>query len=617
MKRIWCSLIILFFSLSLEAQLTVVPDDFSLIKLESGVLFLEDTTTQLTPDEAYFKFSNGDFVDANGFLNFGFSKSAIWLAIPLKKSGKKDLDAILEIANHSIDFVDFFRLDGQSLTLLEQSGDFVPRKDWKTQFATPSTKVYLYPGDSAVFFVRAFKPTGAMSLPVYVWYRPERVLNAQRGNLYTGIFSGITLLLSLYTLLLFYQFKQSIYIFYSLYILSMTVYLWAGTGFTEFWFWPQNILIQNSITAIASALVFIFLSLFSYKYLNLIAKSFHGAFLISAVVFVALLLIANMFFPAYFSNNSQLFLNVFYVVVVFQQLNLFTAAFRKYKEDKRYYGFFIIAYSIPYLAVLSKLLIEFGVLPDFSRTMNPMLFGFIIDVILFAFALTYQLRNMYLDRQLLLEKQVLVAKELVSARVTGEETEKKRIAQELHDDVGFKLSSLKQELEQKITDPSIFSKLSEVISHTREITHNLYPGSLKFLGIKRAIVNLVNEIKTTASFKIDLEFYDFPDRLTPSHELHLYRIVQEGLNNILKYADCTQVNVDFFTHDSGHVITIEDNGVGFDKSVVGEGIGLQSIRSRVEMLGGKFEIDTQKGRGTVLIIELPLVNNTDQNIDDH
>lgn len=617
MKRIWFNVLILFFSLSLEAQLTEIPDDFSLIKLEHGVSFLEDTTTQFTPDEVYFKYSNQDFTDANGFLNFGFSKSAIWLAIPLKKGGKNDLDAILEIANHSIDFVDFFRLDGQSLTLLEQSGDFVPRKDWKTQFATPSTKIYLYPGDSAVFFVRAFKPTGAMSLPVYVWDRPERVLNAQRGNLYTGIFSGITLLLSLYTFLLFYQFKQAIYIFYSLYILSMTVYLWAGTGFTEFWFWPQNILIQNSITAIASALVFIFLSLFSFKYLNLKARSFHGSFLLSAVIFVSLLLIANMFFPTFFSQNSQFFLNVFYLIVVLQQFNLFTAAFRKYKEDRRYYGFFIIAYSIPYLAVLSKLLIELGVLPDFSRTMNPMLFGFIIDIILFAFALTYQLRNMYLDRQELLEKQVMIAKELVSARVTGEETEKKRIAQELHDDVGFKLSSLKQELEQKISDPTVFKKLSEVISHTREITHNLYPGSLKFLGIKRAIVNLVNEIKVLGSFQINLEFYDFPDRLSPSHELHLYRIIQEGLNNIIKYANCTLVNVDLFMHDSGYVITIEDNGEGFDINQTSEGIGLQSIRSRVEMLSGKFTIDTQKNRGTVLIIELPLAINTDQNFDDN
>ncbi|GAB5557270.1 MAG: hypothetical protein SchgKO_14830 [Schleiferiaceae bacterium] len=610
MRRNWYSLFLLF-AFHFSAQAGEWVDSTQWVNVTAELMVLEDTSTQMTPEEVYYAYADNQFHDPKGFVNFGFSKSAVWLALPLRNQSGKDLDGILEVANHSLDFVDFFRLDGERLVLLEQTGDFIPRENWKTQFPTPSTRIFLFDADSAVFFVRVFKPTGAMSTPVYLWDRKARVSNAQRGNLYTGIFSGITLLLCLYTLLLFAQFKQKIYLYYALYILSMTVYLWAGTGFTEFWFWPKNILVQNSITAVASAFVFVFLSTFSMEYLKLKWKHFQGKLAWISVWIIAVLIVANYIFPSFFSQKASSILVFFYALVVIQQINFLVAGITRFSSDRRYYGFFIAAYIIPYLGVLSKVLIEIGYLPDFTRKFNPVLFGFGVDIVIFAMALTYQLRNIYRDRQRLLEQQVSQAKELIEARVRGEENEKKRIAQELHDDVGYKLSKLKRDIEESQAGEAVVDQVTDVISHTREITHTLYPGSLKFLGIKRAIVNLVDEIRQSYDFEIRLEFYDFPDKLPTSHDLHVYRMVQEGFNNIIKYAECTKVSLELFKHDSGYVITLEDNGKGFDLNSITFGVGLDGIQSRVDILGGRLVIDSSPGRGTTLLIELPLADHED------
>jgi len=108
-----------------------------------------------------------------------------------------------------------------------------------------------------------------------------------------------------------------------------------------------------------------------------------------------------------------------------------------------------------------------------------------------------------------------------------------------------------------------------------------------------------------------LEFYDFPDKLPVSHDLHVYRMIQEGFNNIIKYSNCSKVALELFTHSNGYVITLDDNGKGFDLDKITYGVGLDGIQSRVDILGGRLEIDSLKGRGTTLIIELPLANHED------
>jgi signal transduction histidine kinase len=115
-------------------------------------------------------------------------------------------------------------------------------------------------------------------------------------------------------------------------------------------------------------------------------------------------------------------------------------------------------------------------------------------------------------------------------------------------------------------------------------------------------------MQSSAGFEIDFQYYNLEDRLPQRFELLAYRIIQELLNNIVKYAEAKEVLVQLSKNEHLLSIAIEDDGKGFDVSILKnkDGIGLHSMQKRIELLGGKMDIDSAPGRGTSVNIELPV-----------
>ncbi|MGY2132218.1 sensor histidine kinase [Hymenobacter sp. HD11105] len=200
--------------------------------------------------------------------------------------------------------------------------------------------------------------------------------------------------------------------------------------------------------------------------------------------------------------------------------------------------------------------------------------------------------------------------EVLSAILTTQEEERKRIAEALHNGVGQLLYATKLNLENRsggtFSREAALALLEEAIKSTRTISFELTPGILKDFGLKSALEELVKRIPR-AGLHVHLyltgSFNDLPQQL----EVSVYRIVQELLNNIIKHAKAREAIV-HVVHEDGHVaISVEDNGVGFDAAQVNarhSGIGLTSIRNRVDLLAGTLSIDSRPGRGTIVSIEL-------------
>ncbi|MCD6067642.1 MAG: signal transduction histidine kinase [Bacteroidetes bacterium] len=225
-------------------------------------------------------------------------------------------------------------------------------------------------------------------------------------------------------------------------------------------------------------------------------------------------------------------------------------------------------------------------------------------------------------RKSLEEKQVLLKKinhhqeELFNALLSGQEEERKRIAVELHDGLGGLLSTVKLNLdtysnrlknEQDKADVlKSVALVDEVCADLRTISHNMMPGVLVKLGLVSATKDYLEKVNASGSLKIHFETYDMEERLNEITEIALFRVLQEATNNIIKHAKATKAGIQFIRHDASLTIMIEDNGSGFDRKKTGaSGMGLKSIESRVSYLGGKVIFDSQPGRGTSIIIELP------------
>ncbi len=197
-----------------------------------------------------------------------------------------------------------------------------------------------------------------------------------------------------------------------------------------------------------------------------------------------------------------------------------------------------------------------------------------------------------------------------NALLQGEELERKRIARDLHDGLGSMLSGLKLyysgiEHSNKNEFENVNLQLDNSISELRQIAQNLMPESLIQLGLVAALKDLCLRFSNE---KTVIEFQEFGTKkdISESKQITIYRIIQELINNALKYANATEILVNCSQHENTFLITVEDNGLGFDtkKANFFEGMGLKNIKNRVDFLKGELEIDSQPQTGTVFNIEL-------------
>ncbi|WP_082868148.1 ATP-binding protein [Tenacibaculum ovolyticum] len=208
----------------------------------------------------------------------------------------------------------------------------------------------------------------------------------------------------------------------------------------------------------------------------------------------------------------------------------------------------------------------------------------------------------------------------IKAMIDGQESERKRIAQDLHDRLGSMLSMVKlnyKSIEDNIDKLKDENKkqysqanylLDEACNTVREIAHNMVSGVLTKFGLVAALEDLKNTIKGTNTFQLELITYGLDDRLENSLEMELYGIVQELIHNVIKHAKAKEVSVQLLKRVDSINLTVIDDGIGFDNSIElsESGMGLKSVASRVHALNGTFDIDTGRGNGTTLNIDVPL-----------
>jgi two-component system NarL family sensor kinase len=226
----------------------------------------------------------------------------------------------------------------------------------------------------------------------------------------------------------------------------------------------------------------------------------------------------------------------------------------------------------------------------------------------------YKFKQKSLLNQELLNQQMLRSKAIIEA----EENERVRIARELHDGVGQYLSAVKlnlsnlqstlqlsNEQEIKLMNNAL-TVIDESVKEVRAVSHNMMPGVLLEKGLELAVRNFIDRIRSE-KLSIEFDIHLLSVKLESTVEIIVYRVIQEIVNNIIKHARATSVNIQLVQHEEELVLMVEDNGIGFDiNSLKNPGIGIKNIRSRVEFLNGSVDIDSQPSKGTTITIEIPL-----------
>lgn len=261
-----------------------------------------------------------------------------------------------------------------------------------------------------------------------------------------------------------------------------------------------------------------------------------------------------------------------------------------------------------------------------SRLFNYILVGSLLALAIIALLArrTYQQKKRLFEKEsqvqavqiakLESEKQLLASE----AVIKGQEDERGRLARDLHDGLGgllsgvkFSLSNMKSNVILDADNQLVFERSLDMLDHSiselRRVAHNMMPEVLVKFGLAEALKSYCDNLRESQIFKIDFQSIGMDKRLDGKTEIFIFRIIQELLSNAARHAKATQVLVQVARQDNEITVTVEDNGAGFDLAKEREagGAGWTNIRSRVEYLKGKLDIQSNPGQGTSVHIIIP------------
>ncbi|MBL7724769.1 MAG: sensor histidine kinase [Chitinophagaceae bacterium] len=254
------------------------------------------------------------------------------------------------------------------------------------------------------------------------------------------------------------------------------------------------------------------------------------------------------------------------------------------------------------------------------RLQNFLFIG-IAGLVLLAGLLIYsQYKRYRLRKETQLQAEIMRQQEIaVKAVMEAEENERERIAKDLHDGVGQMMSAAKMNLsafeseiqfsntEHKESFEKIISLVDESCKEVRTVSHIMMPNALLKSSLGAAIREFVDKLNNK-TLKVHVYTEGLDERLDSNVETVLYRVIQECVNNTIKHAGATTLDISLIKDKDGISGTIEDNGKGFDTTDKEkfEGIGLKNITTRIEYLKGTVDFDSAPGRGTVVALHVPL-----------
>lgn len=207
------------------------------------------------------------------------------------------------------------------------------------------------------------------------------------------------------------------------------------------------------------------------------------------------------------------------------------------------------------------------------------------------------------------EKAILAEKERgLKAVIKSQEKERERIAKNLHDGVIQQLVSLKfglDNLKAKKVE-NLVKQLDNATYELRDLSHDLMPKNLEKFGLNEAVSNLLETSLSNTSLSYSYDCHGLQEKLSKEVKINIYRTTQELIHNAVKHSKASHIDVQLYQIDDSIHVIFEDNGVGFNTGSSFEGIGIQSINSRIKSLDGTINYENSPNEGTLITIKISL-----------
>jgi signal transduction histidine kinase len=265
--------------------------------------------------------------------------------------------------------------------------------------------------------------------------------------------------------------------------------------------------------------------------------------------------------------------------------------------------FYLIGYGFVITGSLLFLLRKIGWIPHIFITRYGLVLGSVLEILTLGIGLALWTRKTFQDKYILEKSLLEKENELNKALLDGENKERQRIAQDLHDGIGVQLRLLKQQLKDDKNEQLV----DEIAEEIRSISHNLMPSNIEHLGLVNLVQDLADNLSVSNQIDIQVVDIDCPYLNDQFVGLSLFRTIQECLQNAIKHSEAKSIIIQLIRHDDELSITIEDDGKGMHNKAR-HGVGLTNIKSRMEQIKGTFNVESSDKYGVLICLTVPIEN---------
>lgn len=634
MKQKLLSFLLLLLSFHLlaqdKAQGEVIKYDGSWreLSMPEGIYYLPELTESF-PIEKLVSFPQVyKFEKAKGSVpTYWAGGRPYWFRIELQNSTNMIQDLLIHLHLSLYDEVEFYVVEKKQIIDHQSLNWKVPQQNRRIKHRDFIFPTVLQPRQEVFYYLKIRKNFGSISFPLTIWEKNNfDYYYPTNDHFGWGFISGIFLFVFFVSGLLSLVFNEKLYLYYGIYVLAALGFIYTMQGYFIRVYGDGGFGIEgDKVRYIATMLLMITNILFIRSYLrwdllkNQLFYWYSNFFIISFSLLILASLVDNLILNNFlfdtFTSPITFLVSLGFSVPPFFVFGttIYCIYIKHFKKDATYY--LLANLPVFFVAFYSGLSTYEFVPGSYFAGIDFFVIAFLIEIIALSGLLAYRVKLMQsVSEKLLIEKN-LIQQQRTQAVLEAEERERIRIARDLHDGVGQTLAAARMTLGNYVSQKKIESSemqnsldlLEDGIKEIREISHNMMPSSLTKFGLTSALKQFTNKINALGKLEIELQIVGFKERFDEKIELVLYRIIQEIISNIIKHAEAKKVNIELVKHDNELILIIEDNGRGFDTvSTENHGIGLKNIATRVEYLNGNVNFDSSIGKGTSVVIEIPL-----------
>ena len=424
-------------------------------------------------------------------------------------------------------------------------------------------------------------------------------------SFFEKIYVGTLCFIIVFMIIIVVLTRKKIYTYYLLYLVGLALF-YGCTHFYIVYFSNESTLFKNNWTLIILAYSFMIIGYinFAQEFLNgsiFLNEKYIQRLAVLKLFFVFLQLLGLILVWMNIPLIKLSYLIIFGVVPLIL-LYIWVFIFKAIQNNHKPVFLFILGYiPIFFAGFLLEPLAEIGFMGD---NVNIIFYiSHIIELITLSIAIIFRFRLIEIEKTYFEVEFLKQKKFLLQIELRTQEMERDRLAKDLHDDLGGTLTAIRNIIVNKESELLLLKLINKAIVDLRNVSRNLLPSNVKRLGFAKAIEQDINYLQISSKITFNLIYTGTERRIIENErELHVYRIISEILNNVAKHSQATVVTIQILCYQDFVRISIEDNGIGFNKDESFIGIGSLSINLRIESLKSKLNVDSNSS-GTIIFFD--------------